>query len=96
MRRTRDSVRDGGVVMLDQTNRNVLSYVRTAPPGHHNIVIALNMSAEPQQIALDLTEAGIAQHPVRTLMTDEPSLQSVTTTTVTLPPYATWIAEVQP
>ena len=96
MRRTRDSVRDGGIVMLDQSNNSVLSYVRTAPPGHHNIVVSLNMTAEPQKIALDLTEAGIAQHPVRTLMTDEPSLEKATTTTVTLPPFATWIAEVQP
>src|SRR6202000_526113 len=39
MRRTRDAVRDGGMVMLDTANASVLSYVRTAPPGHHNIVV---------------------------------------------------------
>ena len=44
MRRKRDAVRDGGMVMLDGTNPSVLSYVRTAPPGHHNIVVALNMT----------------------------------------------------
>ncbi|MCU1223854.1 MAG: alpha amylase catalytic region [Edaphobacter sp.] len=95
MRRKRDSIRDGGIVMLDITNSNVLSYVRTAPPGHHNIVIALNMTAQPQSIALDLTTAGIKEKLMRTLLTNEPSLQGATSTSITLPPFATWIGEVQ-
>jgi alpha-glucosidase len=95
MRRKRDSIRDGGIVMLDTTNPSVLSYVRTAPPGHHNIVIALNMTAQPQSIALDLTTAGIKEKLMRTLLTNEPSLQGATSTSITLPPFATWIGEVQ-
>jgi alpha-glucosidase len=95
MRRKRDAVRDGGMVMLDGTNPSVLSYVRTAPPGHHNIVVALNMTGQPQKIALDLKEAGIQQTAVKTLMTDDSSLQGVTTTSMTLPPFASWIGEVQ-
>ena len=95
MRRKRDSIRDGGIVMLDTTNPNVLSYVRTAPPGHHNIVIALNMTAQPQSIALDLTTAGIQEKKMRTLLTNEPSLENATSTSITLPPFATWIGEVQ-
>jgi len=95
MRRKRDSIRDGGIVMLDTTNPNVLSYVRTAPPGHHNIVIALNMTAQPQSIALDLTTAGIQEKTMRTLLTNEPSLENATSTSITLPPFATWIGEVQ-
>ena len=95
MRRKRDAVRDGGMVMLDGTNPSVLSYVRTAPPGHHNIVVALNMTAQPQKIALDLKDAGIQQTAVKTLLTNEPSLQGATTTSITLPPFASWIGEVQ-
>jgi alpha-glucosidase len=95
MRRKRDAVRDGGMVMLDGTNASVLSYVRTAPPGHHNIVVALNMTGQPQKIALDLKEAGIQQTAVKTLMTDDSSLQGVTTTSMTLPPFASWVGEVQ-
>ena len=95
MRRTRDAVRDGGMVMLDGTNPSVLSYVRTAPPGHHNIVVALNMTAQPQKIALDLKEAGIQQTAIKTLMTDAPSLMGATSTSITLPPFASWIGEVQ-
>jgi alpha-glucosidase len=95
MRRKRDSIRDGGIVMLDTTNPSVLSYVRTAPPGHHNIVVALNMTAQPQSIALDLTTAGIQEKKMRTLLTNEPSLENATSTSITLPPFATWIGEVQ-
>jgi alpha-glucosidase len=95
MRKKRDAVRDGGMVMLDTANASVLSYVRTAPPGHHNIVVALNMTAQPQKIALDLKEAGIQQTAVKTLMTDESSLQGATTTSMTLPPFASWVGEVQ-
>ena len=95
MRRTRDAVRDGGIVMLDTANPSVLSYVRTAPPGHHNIVVSLNMSAQPQKIALDLKEAGIQQTAIKTLLTNEPSLMGATTTSITLPPFASWVGEVQ-
>jgi alpha-glucosidase len=95
MRRTRDAVRDGGMVMLDTANASVLSYVRTAPPGHHNIVIALNMTGQPQKIALDLKEAGIQQTAIKTLMTNEPSLMGATSTSITLPPFASWVGEVQ-
>ena len=56
MRRKRDALRYGGMVMLDTTNPSVLSYVRTAPPGHPDIVVSLNMTAQPQTIALDLTK----------------------------------------
>jgi alpha-glucosidase len=95
MRRKRDAVRDGGMVMLDTANPSVLSYVRTAPPGHHNIVVALNMTGQPQKIALDLKEAGIQQTAMKTLMTNEPSLMGATTTSLTLPPFASWVGEVQ-
>ena len=95
LRRTRDAVRDGGVFLLDTSNTKVLSYVRTAPAGHHNILVSLNMTAEPQTIKLDLTEAGLENKPVRTLLTSAPSLKDVTSTSVTLPPFTSWVAEVQ-
>ncbi len=99
MRRTRDSVRDGGMMMLDETNPSVLSYVRYLP-GHHAIVISLNMTNQPQTISLDLTAAKIPPtgpegYVLRTLQTTDTELNSVTTTHLTLPPYSTWIGEVQ-
>ena len=95
MRRALPALRDGGMVMLDTANSSVLSYVRTAPVGDHNIVVALNMTAQPKKIALDLREAGIQQTAIRTLLTNDSSLQGVTTTSMTLPPFASWVGEVQ-
>ena len=53
------------------------------------------MTAQPQTIALDLTQAGIKNMPIRTLLTSDPSLDNATTTSVILPPFASWVAEVQ-
>ncbi len=46
MRRTMPALHDGGVVMLDTANPDVLSYVRTAPAGAKAVVVSLNMSAD--------------------------------------------------
>jgi alpha-glucosidase len=83
------------MVMLDTTNPSVLSYVRTSPDGQHAVVVALNMTGQAQKIALDLTSAGVQSRTVKTLLTNEPSLQGTATTTMTLPPFASWVGEVQ-
>jgi alpha-glucosidase len=95
MRREMAALRDGGMVMVDGTNPSVLSYVRTGPAGGHAVVVALNMTGQPQKIALDLKEAGIQQTAVKTLLTNESSLTGATSTSITLPPFASWIGEVQ-
>jgi alpha-glucosidase len=95
MRREVAALRDGGMVMVDTANPSVLSYVRSAPGTGHAVVVALNMTAEPQQIALDLSPAGISSNAVRTLLTNEASLQGASTTSMTLPPFSSWVGEVQ-
>jgi alpha-glucosidase len=95
MRQELPALRDGGMVMVDTTIPNVLSYVRTAPAGGHAGMVALNMTAQPQKIALDLTEAGISQRAVRTLPTNDVSLQGTTSTSITLSPFASWVGELQ-
>jgi alpha-glucosidase len=95
MRREVVALRDGGMVMVDPANANVLSYVRTAPAGSHAVVVALNMTGQPQKIALDLSPAGISSRAVTTLLTDESSLEGVTTTSMTLPAFGSWVGEVK-
>ena len=95
MRREMSALQDGGMVMVDTMNPSVLSYVRTPLVGQNSVVVALNMTAQPQKISLDLSPAGISQKGVRTLLTNEASLQGVTTTSMTLPPFASWVGEVQ-
>jgi len=95
LRREIPALRDGGMVMVDEANPSVLSYVRTAPAGAKAVVVSLNMTGQPQKIALDLVPAGIKQKAVKTLLTNEPSLQGATSTTMTLPPFASWVGEVR-
>ncbi|RXH54319.1 glycoside hydrolase family 13 protein [Granulicella sibirica] len=95
LRRTLPALHDGGVTMLDKSNTNVLSWVRTLP-GHPSVVSAFNFSAQPQTITLDLTGTPAKGTQVKTLLSDAPALQSTTTLKdITLPPYSTWIATVE-
>jgi alpha-glucosidase len=95
MRREVPALRDGGMVMLDTANPSVLSYVRMAPAGGHAVVVALNMTGQAQAISLDLSSAGIAQKAVRTLLTNDVSLQGGTSTSMTLQPFASWVGTLQ-
>ncbi len=97
MRRDNPALHDGGIVMLDIDNPNVLSYVRTAPAGKPAVVVSLNMTAEPQTVSLDLTKAGVNGSRTATLLASDPALNSASSVKgVTLPPFASWVASVQP
>jgi alpha-glucosidase len=96
LRRTNPALRDGTFAMLDRTNPNVLSYLRKGPAGSPSVVVALNFTAQPQTISLSLSGTGVSGTTVKTLMTDQPSLQSTTSLTgVVLPPFASWVATVE-
>ncbi len=103
LRRTNPALHDGGIIMLDNTNPSVLSYVRTAPANAHPILISLNMTSQPQTIHLDLAAAGISVHGLKSLIgpqdlstfTCKDCPQPPFTTDLTLPPFASFIAEVQ-
>lgn len=83
-------------MMLDQTNANVLSYVRTAPAGTAAVVVALNMSAQAQIISLDLAAAGVKATQAKTVVSDDPgAAPMVMLNHITLPPFGTWVGEVQ-
>ena len=82
---------DGEMLMIDESNNSVLSYVRKGVAGHPAVFVALNFTNQPQTITLDAKAAGVPASTVSTLLTDAPSLQSASSTTITLPPYASWI-----
>jgi alpha-glucosidase len=96
MRRTDPALRDGALTMLDRTNPNVLSYLRKGPPGSSSVVVALNFTAQPQTVSLDLAGTGVGGNSVKTLLTNAPSLQSTSSLKqVQLPAFASWIGSVQ-
>lgn len=95
LRRENAALRDGEMIMIDRDDPNVLSFVRTAK-GKSSVIVAVNMSAQARTVTFDLKEAGMEASTVYTLPSSEPSLLSVSSlVSVTLPPFASWIASLQ-
>ena len=96
LRRTNLALHDGGIVMLNQDDADVLAYVRTAPSGGAPVVVAMNMSARAKTVSLDLSKAGVEGSAVHTLAASSASLQSLTAvTSMTLPAYSAWVGSVE-
>lgn len=95
MRREIPALREGEVIMLDATNPSVLSYVRKGPVGAPSVLVALNFTAQAKTVSLDLKAAGLAAVRVKTLATNEAALGKTSATSMTLPPFASWIGLVE-
>ena len=90
LRRDNPALHNGGITMLDPTNPNVLSYLRSTGSGA-SVVVAHNFTAQPQTISLDVQGSK-----VHTLATTDPALASNTSLkNITLAPYTSWIAGVE-
>ncbi len=95
LRRAQPALRDGAITMLDRSNTHVLSYLRRTDSGEA-VIVAMNFTAQPQTISLDLSGSGAASSAVRTLLTDAPELRRASSAQgLSLPPYATWIAKLR-
>ena len=95
LRHGKPALHDGELTMLDSSNPSVLSYVRATGSGPA-VVVAMNFTAAPQTISLDLSGTPVKASTVKTLAADDPSLSSVhSLQNITLPPFASWIASVQ-
>jgi alpha-glucosidase len=99
LRRSNHALHDGALEMLDANDPNVLAYVRTlgmTGAGEPAVVVAINCTAEPRTVTLEMKTLGVTGGQVRTLLTDAPSLTGTTSLEqVTLPPFAVWIGEVR-
>ncbi len=90
------TLRDGAQWMLDKDNNSVLSYIREGVDGKPSVVVALNFTAQPQTITLDLKDTGVKATTVKTLLTSDPSLQQTNSLeNIVLPPFASWIGSVE-
>ena len=95
LRRSSAALRSGRTVMLDPTNASVLTYARVAPSGE-TIVVSLNMSAQPQTIALGARAAGLKGERCRTLLSSPSGLAGRgAEERIALPPFGAWIAALE-
>lgn len=90
------SLRYGGMVMLDQTNANVLSFIRTAPPRAKPVLVVMNMTSSPQKAVLNLTGTGLQPGgSPHTLLSSTAMPTPATLESVSLPPYSVWIGSIE-
>ena len=95
MRKTNPALRDGSMMMLDEANPSVLSYVRKGPSGSPSVLVSLNCTGQPQTVTLDPAKHEISGDKVSTLLTNADSLKQQSSLTLILPPYASWIGSLQ-
>ncbi len=94
MRKSNPALHDGAMTMLDKDDPNVLAYVRSM--GSSSVLVVVNCSAMAQTVTLDLAGSGAHGDKAKTLMTDDPALKQATAfKSLTIAPYASWIATVQ-
>jgi alpha-glucosidase len=95
MRRDNAALRDGGNIMLNPSDPNVLSYLRQAPGKSPSVLVAMNFTARPLTVSFDLKQFGIQGAQAKTLLQDSSIPASVDLDRIILPPFAVYIGEVQ-
>ena len=94
LRHDEPALRDGDYVALNENDQNVLSYLRRYKDDA--VIVALNMSASPQQVSFDLRPRGIKSTTAKTLLTtmknnrDQAPLRSIK-----LEPFSVYIGKIE-
>jgi alpha-glucosidase len=85
---------DGDYIALNQSDPNVLAYLRRYKD--ETVLVVLNMSGGEQSVRLDLAQQGLPQPRAKTLLTTlQASPENLGTAPVALEPYAVYIAQLQ-
>ena len=94
LRRTDPALLDGAYIPLNESDAEVLSYLRKA--SGYAVLVAINMSAEPRALHFDLALQGIAATSAKTLLTTQPSLkEKASIAQISLEPYGVYIGAVK-
>ena len=93
LRRNNAAMRDGGIVLTDESNEHVLSYIRTATSGAPSVLVTINMSASPQNVAWQRVGVASSSSQPRTIMSTSGVEVSARLRSAILPPFAVWIAD---
>ena len=93
LRHTNQALLDGNYIALNESDSNVLSYLRTYK--NEAVLVVLNMSAQPQQISFDLAAEGFPSKSAHTLMTTmTPAATEAALTQMVLRPFDVYIGSI--
>ena len=94
LRHTDPALLDGAYIPLNESDAEVLSYLRKA--SGYAVLVAINMSAEPRALHFDLALQGIAATSAKTLLTTQSSLkEKASIAQISLEPYGVYIGAVK-
>ena len=93
LRHTNPALLDGDYIAVNESDPNVLSYLRRYKS--KAVLVVLNMSATPQKVSFDLAPQGFATSQSKTLLTTMSEFENTATLSdMTLAPFAVYIGEV--
>lgn len=95
LRATNPALRSGQNIMVDTSDRNVLSYLRKNPGKGPSVLVAMNFTAQPHTVAYHLAAQGIHGEESTALAETGGVKKTVDLRHVTLPPFAVFIGRVQ-
>jgi alpha-glucosidase len=94
LRRKDQAIRFGSYKPLNESDKNVLSYLRQS--GAESVLIALNMSPSQQTVAFDSSQLGSGAKQAETLIASPASqAQTVGLDKIVLPPYGVYIGKIK-
>jgi len=97
LRRSRPALRVGSYVALNPEDENVFSYLRKTEDGRHAIIVALNMSPAAHAVSFDLASLGYVGASLHSLLVSPSrALGPESSDSLSLPPYAVFIGEINP
>ncbi len=88
-------MRSGQTVMVDRTNPNVLSYLRTEPQAGPAVLVAINFSAQAQTIDYHLRVHGVSGSAATGLLETQGMQRRMDLRHMTLPPFGVFIGTLQ-
>lgn len=95
LRRENSAIREGDFALVNETDHNVLSYLRKSADGTA-VLVALNLSAKPQTVSYNLEAQGLhGRHASILLSSSGKAGQSADLTKVVLPAYGSWVGQIQ-
>jgi glycosidase len=93
LRHTNPALLDGDYVALNESDPNVMAYLRRYKD--QAVLVVLNMSAEPQKASFNVEPQGFPSAEAKTLLTTIPTMKdSATLSEMALAPFSVYIGEI--